>query len=185
MNSGSGSERLTLAESFNCMRDCQTDQGEWRDDVRRARGCTLGPPYAPHVERKPTAKQLLTPAFGSPYRGRYPDRSVRTIFGHPVSQTGHNGISIERLPEDPADGCPGAWYRTPLIDCVDAYARRRTRDGGRVTNPRFDAADWLIQEAVLYLEDEEERAIAYAEKVQADRIEALRKIEEAKHGHRR
>lgn len=164
------------------MRDCQTQKGEWRDEVRSARGCTLGPPHVHAVERRPTAKALLMPTFGSAYRGRYPDRSVREVLGYPV---GPDGIPYERLPEDPADGCPGAWYRTPFIDSVDPYARRRTRDGGRVRNPRFDGADWLIQEAVLYLEDEEERAIAYAEKVQADRIEALRKAEERKHGHRR
>lgn len=162
------------------MRDCQTAEGEWNDDLRSARGCTLGPPHAHVVQRRPTAAALLTPAFGSAYRGRYPDRTVTTVLGFPVN--------YERLPEPPEDGCPGAWYRTAFIDSIDKYSRRRTEGGGRVPNPRFDeavrAGNGLIQEAILYLEDEESRAIAYAIKVADDRAEAERKKRE-NNGHRR
>lgn len=83
-----------------------------------------------------------------------------------------DAVNWERPPEDPDDGCSGAWYRTAFIDSVDRCARRRTQSGGRIPNPRFDAADDLTQAAVLYLEDEEERAFAYVAQVREKRWRA-------------
>lgn len=79
-------------------------------------------------------------------------------------------------------GCPGAWYRTPYVDSLvfadghTRYYRRRTRGGGRAQNPLFDAADWQVQRAILYLEAEEDRCADYVERVGAEhRIAELEK----------
>jgi hypothetical protein len=75
--------------------------------------------------------------------------------------------------EDVADGCPGAWYRTPFVDSVlYKYQRERTEGGGRVDNPDFSAACWQIRRAVRYFEGEEERAIRFVNGIAADRLEA-------------
>lgn len=100
--------------------------------------------------------------------GRYPDRSL----------AGSTVLGIEQRPDSPFEpsenGCPGAWYRSPFIDSIWPFTRRRTKDGGRVPNPKFDAADWLVQEAVACYEQEEERAIAYVNEVAAQRMKAER-----------
>jgi len=92
---------------------------------------------------------------GSPYMGRRPDRSL----------AGTKNLGRDVLWEQPlepeCDGCPGGWYRTAFVDSLDPYFRRRTGEGARVPNPRFDSADWLVQDAVMYFEEEQERLIAY------------------------
>jgi hypothetical protein len=73
--------RITVSESFDCMRDCQTRDGTWNDAVRSTRGCGL---YDIRrgmmpVEPKPTREALYWPTFGAHmkgYRGRYPDRRL-------------------------------------------------------------------------------------------------------------
>jgi hypothetical protein len=84
-------------------------------------------------------------------------------------------INPTRPLEDPSWGCPAAWYRTRYIDSFDRYTRRRTDDGGRVPNPRFDSADWQIQDAVLLYEREQERALVHVEQISLDRAAARRK----------
>lgn len=157
------------------MRDCQTNDGTWRDDVRSSRACGLA--GIPPVRPKPTAQALYQVQIGSAYRGRYPDRSlIGTVYlGVPIDER-----NWEKPIEDPADGCPRAWYGNAFIDSIDKYSRRRTEDGGRVPNPRFDQADWLIQDAIRELEDQEERFESYVLKVSMDRQEVQRTAQAAK-----
>jgi hypothetical protein len=82
--------------------------------------------------------------------------------------------------EDIEDGCPGAWYRTAYVDSVDRYARERTKGGGRVDNPAFTHASWQVQAAVMYLETEQRRCIAYVDGIAADRLDAAMKRDERK-----
>jgi hypothetical protein len=146
------------------MRDCQTRDGTWNDAVRSTRGCGL---YDIRrgmmpVEPKPTREALYWPTFGAHmkgYRGRYPDRRLvgTDYLGYLISDK-----DWKYPPEDSADGCPGAWYRTPWVDSVDQYSRRRTESGDRVSNHLLDDCDdWLIHAAVRALEGEEERWHAY------------------------
>jgi hypothetical protein len=79
-------------------------------------------------------------------------------------------------PHEPIeDGCPGGYQRSRLVDDLLPYVRRRTRDGGRVANPFFDRlkSDHVI-EAVLYFEEQEDRALNYAElaRLEQQRAEA-------------
>lgn len=176
------SEQLELAETFDCARDCQRADGSWNHQRRAARCCTLT--GLPPVEFKPDARELLHVERGNFYRGRYGDRRLigKTIIGPPIADH-----TWRTPPEDPADGCPGAWYRTPLIDEIDRASRRRTQDGGRVPNPRFEAAPELVQDAVLYLEDEEARwhASLIEERNRRAREEAKRREAEAERNRRR
>jgi hypothetical protein len=71
-----------------------------------------------------------------------------------------------------ADGCPGAWYRTELVEELAGFRRRRTDAGDRVVNPRFDGASWLVQDAIAYYEHEHEQARAYL-------LDAIDRINEA------
>jgi hypothetical protein len=138
------------------MRDCKKN-GEWNDQARAERGCTLygAPPVAP----KPKAAALYQLRIGSPYMGRYPDPSL----------AGTEVLGIPQRPgspfEPPENGCPGAWYRSPFIDSLWPFMRRRIPGGGREDNPRFKRAHWLIQDAVMHYEIEEERAIRYLEEI--------------------
>ena len=95
--------------------------------------------------------------------GRYPDKRL----------AGSTVLGLEQRTatpfEEPSAGCPGGYYRTPFIDSVWPYTRRRTKDGGRVPNPRFDAAPRIVHEAVLALEVEEERWHAFIENEIAER----------------
>jgi len=87
--------------------------------------------------------------------GRHPDRSLAG-----KSNLGRS-VNWEQPFEDECDGCPGGWYRTAFIDSLDPYFRRRTGEGARVPNPRFDEADRLVQDAVMCFEEEQERLLAY------------------------
>lgn len=74
---------------------------------------------------------------------------VRKWMGRPPDRV----RGEERPPEDPANGCPAAWADSNFVRSVLRYARRRTREGGRVPNPHLDRnADELVIEAVLALE---------------------------------
>lgn len=128
--------------------------------MRSARGCTLH--GVEPVERKPKAAKLYQITHATPYMGRYPDQSLAGTLVLGVPQ------KVETPYEPPENGCPGAWYRSPFIDSLFPYMRRRTSDGGRVQNPRFDSAHWQTQNAILEFETEEERAHAYAQQVSAD-----------------
>lgn len=62
-------------------------------------------------------------------------------------------------PEPPEEGCPAGYQFAPMVSGLKRYYRQRTEHGNRVSNPFFDhCTDWLIQAAVLYLEEEEERS---------------------------
>jgi hypothetical protein len=154
-------DRLDTAEPFDCDRDCKRADGSWDDDARSARGCTLF--GAPPVDRKPKAARLYQITLGTPYMGRYPDPSL----------AGSEVLGIPQNPatpyEPPENGCPGAWYRTPFIDSIWPFTRRRLPGGGRVDNPKFTDAHWLIRDAVRSLEVEEERAQFYLDKIAEDR----------------
>lgn len=70
-----------------------------------------------------------------------------------------------------ADGCPGGWYRTAYMDSVAPYVRRRTDGGGRVPNPRFDAAPWQVQAAAMIVELEQERWHAEIRRLVSERAQ--------------
>jgi hypothetical protein len=151
------------------MRDCKTDAGKWRDDVRAARACTLHQfaPGIPVVEAKPQAAALIQLRIGTAYMGRHPDRSLAgtRVLGLPQNW--------QAPYEDPKNGCPGAWYRTRFVDSVVRYARRRTDAGARVPNRRLERTDdWLIHDAVAHLELEEERALAHFKRLEVERLRA-------------
>lgn len=162
-----GGGPFRTAEVYACARDCQNPDGSWNAQAREARGCKV--PGLPVVPFNPTAAlyQKVQGANGSPYIGRYPDR--RLVGAK------YLGVLVPswKEPFDPPElGCPGAWYRTPFIDSLDPYTRRRDSNGGRVPNPLFDSADRVIQALAMRLEEEEERAHAYTMKAQADRARA-------------
>ena len=79
---------------------------------------------------------------GSPYRGRPRDRSLEGVivpaFGRAQDWT--------QPWEDPDDGCPGAWYRTPYVDTVDEFTREHGQTPWQ-TGP-FDAANNLIDHLI-------------------------------------
>ena len=100
--------------------------------------------------------------FGSPYFGRLP------IIGPPPVYLGRTVMPDHPL-EDPADGCPGAWYRVPLVADVEPFVRRRASGGARVPNPAFDSAPRVAQDAAMEFESEQEQSIGYVERVIASR----------------
>lgn len=87
------------------------------------------------------------------------------------------GIAVDdEEPIEPAeDGCPAGWSRSPFADSVAKYARRRIDGGGRVERPAFNASSWQVQEAVEYLEEQEERWHAYRAEVDHGRWESKQK----------
>ena len=152
-------------EPYRCRRDCQLGEG-WRSEVRAGRGCTRRD--LPRVRWDVSARELYSrPArYGALHFGRFEDPSL----------AGKHELGVPQNPARPleaaGDGCPGGWYRSPFVDSVIHYQRRRTEGGGRVPNPFFDRAPWQVQAAVLYLEQEEERWAAYREEINAARRRA-------------
>jgi hypothetical protein len=151
---------VKLSEPYNCDQ-CLLPSGEWDPDARSARSC--GRSDLVPVPRRPTAI-LYQGAKSSTYLGRYPDPDLK----------GEKYLGCSVLPgapfEDPDDGCPGGWYRSPLVASILPFVRRRIPpDGHRVPNPLFDRAHRLIQEAVLYYELEQERCADYIAKISDDR----------------
>lgn len=104
--------------------------------------------------------------------GRYPDKRLAGLRVLGLEQRTATPF------EEPESGCPGAYYRTPLIDSLWPFMRRRTRDGGRVENPLWRGAHWMILAAVQALEVEEERWHAHVEAEIAKREQ--KRIEEAR-----
>lgn len=78
---------------------------------------------------------------------------------------------VDEPVEDPRDGCPAGWARSPFADSVARYVRTRTKDGGRVPNRFLDApgTPWQVWEAVYYLEYEQDRWERYRDEVDAAR----------------
>lgn len=74
-------------------------------------------------------------------------------MGQPVRLDIDERGAEQHPPEDPEDGCPGAWYRTPWVASVLRYRRRPDGNGGRVPSRLYDTcADELVLEAVELLE---------------------------------
>lgn len=152
----------TTDESFDCDRDCRRTGGAWDDKLRAARACVLSGPRP--VRHLPTARALLIDLRASPYRGRPADRGLEgsTILGRRVDW---------REPwEEPGEGCPGAWYRSPYVHSVYQFCRHRTSTGDRVDNPFFTRAPAQVQAAVLYFEEQDELARAYVDGVRIERL---------------
>tara|TARA_Y100000310_G_scaffold138352_1_gene137329 strand:+ start:1458 stop:1835 length:378 start_codon:yes stop_codon:yes gene_type:complete len=85
-------------------------------------------------------------------------------------KVGGQTISYKHPPEDPRDGCPYGLGMGRFTASVLRYARRRTKDGGRVPNRYYDrCSDPLIIEACHYLEYEQERNATAFDKAQADK----------------
>lgn len=73
---------------------------------------------------------------------------IRKWMGAPPDHTTGDERPVERL-----DYCPQSWQRSGFAVSVLQYARRRTRDGGRVPNRFYDLnTDELVIEAVRELE---------------------------------
>jgi len=82
----------------------------------------------------------------------------------------------KKPPEDWRQGCPGAWIRSPFNYSFSRYARGRDDNGGRVQNHHLDSCkDWLVIDGVHYFEREENRRIAFHEKVAWEAIDAKRR----------
>ena len=134
---------------------------EWRDGVRAIHGCTrVDLPTVPwDVDVMRLTGYMGRPAY------EVEDMSTWRVNGATVP------ISPDRPPEDPADGCPGGWVRSPFALSVLRYTRTRADGGIRNQNHLLDRADdRLIEEAVLYYEREQDRVFAH----QAELIAARR-----------
>lgn len=151
-----------MERAFDCLRDCVRN-GNIKDGERAARGCTH--PLWDPVEWD-VAPEKLTFYMGAPER--FDDRGKSP-------PPGMNGVPDWWLhpPEPLEDGCPAGWGMSPFAQSIYQYVRRRTKEGGRVSNPRFDAlTDRVAQDAVLLYEDEQERVLGYQEKLSYERLKA-------------
>ena len=71
--------------------------------------------------------------------------------------------------DDPAEGCPGGWYRSLFVESVLPYLRTRATGGVRNSNPLLDRCeDDLVIQLVLYLEQEQERWETWREEQSAN-----------------
>ena len=163
-------------EPYRCTRDCKNDDGSWRGARRAQRGCTRVD--LPRVEWDIDLKKLLLE----------PTRRADIFFGQERKITEDerrrirrvsSGINPEKI-EDPEQGCPAGWYYTRFVNSVFPYLRRRTSSGGRVDNPRFNAAPPVVQRAVLYFEDQQEEAERSDRLLEAERWDRKAKREQAK-----
>jgi hypothetical protein len=151
--------QIRLTEAFDCERLCMRQvpgsDDEWSDERRASYGCTRID--LPIVPSKLQPKLIH---FGGEM-GRAPARMADKPVG--VRQW-----NPKRPTEDPADGCPGGWYRSRFVDSVWPYLRRRDENGNRVANPLLDRCDDdLIIALVLYAEHEDERWWAHRSRVEA------------------
>lgn len=113
------------------------------------------------------------------YFGRQADRRLAN-----TRELGAIPVQWEEPIEPAEDGCPAGWARSPYVDSVHRYVRRRTKGGGRVSNPFFDRASWQAQEAAMVLEDEQERWHNYRAEVDADRWRQEQEARARKNGAR-
>ena len=68
----------------------------------------------------------------------------------------------DETPESNADGCPGAWYRTPFFFSLQRYLRP-CADGIYSANQNLDrTSDRLVIDAVQVYETEQARARGWA-----------------------
>lgn len=91
---------------------------------------------------------------------------------------GGHAINWQHPPEDVEDGCPYGVGMGAFTASVLDYQRRRTHDGGRVPNRRYDTLDPaerpLVLEAVHHLEAEQERVAAAFLEAQAEKMRSER-----------
>ena len=105
----------------------------------------------------------IAPGRLAKYMGNHPDPELEK------KKYGRIPIDWRHPYEDMADGCPGGWYRCQFIDSIWPYLRRRTDNGDRVTNRRYDESkDKLILDACEYWEQEDERCRNYTKQVQIE-----------------
>ena len=157
---------------------CWDSRREEYDDTRRAtRACVR--PDLPAVKPSPSLEQ-----FAAGYHGRAPVRLsvVREEFGEWGKRLPPN---VDRTPpESPAEGCPGAWYRSPFVASLRPYLRLGDSNGNRVDNLLLRDAPSLVLEAVTEYEAEASRHTAHWHAIEQAQWEADRKRDEAKRGKR-
>jgi hypothetical protein len=120
------------------------------------------------VYHLPQAAQLFEVPQGAAYVGRHKDPALdgTVVLGYRL-------IGDQPL-EDPEDGCPAAWHRTPFVRSLAKYTRKRTGDGNRVANRAYDTAPWQVCEAVEYFELEQEACLRHTENTAEERRRADR-----------
>lgn len=88
-------------------------------------------------------------------------------------RVGGHLVNWQHPPEDIEDGCPYGVGMGAFVASVLAYQRRRTHDGNRVPNRRYDSLDPdrrpLVLDAVHYLEYEQERVASAFLEAQAEK----------------
>ena len=95
--------------------------------------------------------------------GREPLQHVSGPASHDALMETCPSGDWERPCEDPADGCPGAWYRSEFIESFRKY--RRNERGNPLVNR--DTAPHII-EALFYFEHHHSMAqAAYYKSIQA------------------
>lgn len=120
-------------ELFPCEHLCRRSGSARLDpDVQASRNCAL-----PGFDRRRWTGDLVQLQWmGRPRRLDIDERGAE-----------------ERPPEEPENGCPGAWYRTPFLESVLRYRRRLDGNGGRVSNRLLDlCTDEVVIEAVETIE---------------------------------
>lgn len=86
------------------------------------------------------------------YVGREPEPGLTVI--------GRARVNWRRPPEDPDEGCPGAWRVCRFVRSLYPFLRRRDDHGGRVSNAMYDRCeDELVLALVHHYEDEHERCL--------------------------
>lgn len=121
-------------------------------EERAARNCCL-PGYD---TRQWASEQLVQIHMGAPPR---------------YDLEGKRGDWMTPFEDIEAHGCPGGVYRTPFMESINKYRRRRDGNGGRIENFELTTCDIpLVHEAIAYLETEEE--LCYA--AQREAAEAAR-----------
>jgi len=95
----------------------------------------------------PEVEWDLTLRSHTPHMGReklYKLSRERNYYGR--------DFNWELPPEDPTEGCPGGWYRSPFAISLYRYLRTPLVGGGWTSNGFYDQADDLIKAAVHYYE---------------------------------
>lgn len=70
-------------------------------------------------------------------------------------------VNPERPPDDHADGCPGSWYRSEIVNSLSRYERILTEHGFSANLFADRSDDRLVIEAMQCIEIERVRARAH------------------------
>lgn len=133
-----------MGELFACQNECRKPGGyKFRLSEQTDRNCIL-----PGFDLSTwTGERLVQIRMGAP-----PEYEREGKNDHDTRGPWHE--PYEDISEE---GCPGAWYRTPFVESLLRYYRRRDDQGNRVPNPALDRCeDHLVHEAVLELEHHED-----------------------------